>query len=459
MKRELPQSEEAERIVLGCMLTSTDALTHCSEVLQARDFFRAGHKIIFEMLHKLCDDGKIVDVQLCSLELGHKGSLVACGGVAYLVTLAGYAGTSADVEAYVEIVRHRSLLRQLIHASEEIINDAYRIPEDIIACIDAASKRIYDISKGYHDEDARSIRDIIDGPPKSIVEVLEERQSNFLLYGNSAVPKGWLSTGYIDLDNVLGGLGPSHFIVLAARPAMGKTALLMNIAESVCFDQGKAVGIFSLEMGADQLVQRVISSQGEVPHEELKKGSFQASQFQHILTTIAEIQDGPMYIDDQPGLKVTTLRSRARRMKELYDIKLLVIDYLQLIEGSGTAKSQENRQIEVSEISRTLKTIARELEIPVLCAAQLSRKVEERTDHRPLLSDLRESGAIEQDSDQIIMLTRPEYYDKDRSPGLATVIVGKNRHGTTGEIQLVYRANMLKFLNYNKNGIDDECNF
>ena len=253
---------------------------------------------------------------------------------------------------------------------------------------------------------------------------------------------------FVDLDKMINGLNNSNLMILAARPAMGKTALALNIAENVCFKSKVPVGIFSLEMTAEQLVHRIICSQAEVESDKIKTGALNGIEYQRIVGCVSEMQKHMMIIDDQPGLKITDLRARARRMKESYGIGFLVIDYLQLISGSGSNRTFENRQNEISEISRMLKNLARELNIPILCLSQLSRKVEERQGHRPMMSDLRESGSIEQDSDIVMFFLRREYYDPNDKPGMAELIVAKNRHGGVGNINLTFRKEFAQFVNY-----------
>src|SRR5581483_9490579 len=257
-----------------------------------------------------------------------------------------------------------------------------------------------------------------------------------------------IPTHFLDLDKMINGFSPSNLMILAARPAMGKTALAVNIAENVCFKNKIPVGIFSLEMTAEQLVHRIVTSQSEVESDKIRTGALSAHEFQRVVEAVGVMQNHLMVIDDQPGLKITDLRARARRMKEVYGIGLLVIDYLQLLSGSGSLRMQENRQIEISEISRMLKNLARELDIPVLCFAQLSRKVEERAGNKPLMSDLRESGSLEQDSDIIKLLLRRDYYDPNDRPGQAQLFIAKNRHGSVGDITLTYRKELAQFANY-----------
>ena len=247
---------------------------------------------------------------------------------------------------------------------------------------------------------------------------------------------------------MINGLNPSNLIILAARPAMGKTAFAINVAENVAFKSGLPVGIFSLEMSAEQLIHRVVSSQSQVESEKIQTGSLNGMEYQRVVTAVNDIQKYTMVIDDQAGLKITDIRARARRMKETHNIQLLVVDYLQLISGSGNKTSQESRQNEISEISRMMKNLARELNIPVICLSQLSRKVEDRAGHRPMMSDLRESGSIEQDADVVMFLLRREYYDPLDKPGMAELIIGKNRHGSVGSVNLTYRKEIVQFVNY-----------
>jgi len=277
---------------------------------------------------------------------------------------------------------------------------------------------------------------------------LQERQQQFIEKGPSATTVTGLPTHFLELDKMLNGFMPSNLILLGARPAMGKTAFILSVAENICFRNKVPVGIFSLEMSASQLLHRLICSQAEVESQKIQTGSLNGSEYQRIVGSVNSMQKHTMIIDDQPGLKITDLRARARRMKEAYNIGFLAIDYLQLLSGSGTNRSQENRQIEISEISRMLKTLARELNIPILCAAQLSRKVEERQGHRPMMSDLRESGSLEQDSDVVMFLFRRDYYDKHDKPGLAEILVAKNRHGGVGDVCLTYRKEIGQFANY-----------
>jgi len=288
---------------------------------------------------------------------------------------------------------------------------------------------------------------------------LQERQEKFRELGEDALAFTGIPTHFLDLDKLIDGFAPSNLIIIAGRPAMGKTAFVLNVAENVCFKSKLPVGIFSLEMSAEQLLHRMICSQANVQSDKIRTGSLTGVEYQGIVQTVKMMQEHTMIIDDQPGINISDLRARARRMKEVYDIQLLAIDYLQLLSGSSGSYGSENRQSEIAEISRMLKNLARELNIPIVCPSQLSRKVEERTGHRPMMSDLRESGSIEQDADVIIFLLRRDYYDPYDKPGLAEIIVGKNRHGKIGSVELSFRKDYAQFANYipETSGEDDNA--
>lgn len=374
------------------------------------------------------------------------------GGIAYLTTLAQYAGTSAYIEEYTELVRNKAILRRMIFASQEVEKIASEDPQDVHECLDTAQKKFFDISQAIHSREGITIAELLSGA-KSTAEIpyleeLQKRQEEFSKKGPNDPGISGTPTHFIDLDRLVGGFSPSNLMILAARPAMGKTAFAINIAENVCFKNGVPVGIFSLEMTAEQLLHRIICSQSEVLSDKIKTGALTGEEYQRIVFAVNFMQNYTMVIDDQPGLKITDLRARARRMREAYGIEFLVIDYIQLLSGSGSMRSQENRQNEISEISRMLKTLARELNIPILCLSQLSRKVEERQGHRPMMSDLRESGSIEQDSDLVFFLFRRDYYDQYDKPGMAELIVAKNRHGNIGNIDLTFRKEFGQFANY-----------
>lgn len=401
--RLAPQSKESEMMVLGSMLTSLGSLNIASDLLKASDFYYREHQLIFECLYSLYQEDKPADVHILSELLKTKEKLEEVGGISYLTLLAQYAGTSAYVEEYAKIVKDKAMLRQMIQAAQEIEKKALEEKEEVSSLLDVAQSHFFHISQSASSDYGVLLSEILSGAKAEkklpYLKELEERQKTYLERGPQALRISGTPTRFTDLDKMVHGFHPSNFMILAARPAMGKTALAINIAENICFKNDVPVGIFSLEMSAEQLMHRIICSQAEVESDKILNGSLNGIEYQKVVASVKKMQKHVMLIDDQPGLKITDLRARARRMKEAYNIGFLVIDYLQLLSGSGTSRSLENRQMEISEISRLLKTLARELNIPILCAAQLSRKVEERHGHRPMMSDLRESGCLAGDTE------------------------------------------------------------
>lgn len=396
-----PNSKESEMMVLGCMLTSINALNIAADSLNDADFYFTEHKIIFQVLKAAYLNERPADIHLVCEELKRQDKLKTVGGAAYITTLAQYSGTSAYIEEYVEIIRSKAILRSMINASQNIEKKALEEPENVQEALDEAQQMFFKISQATNSSTGILISEIFSGVKAEsttpFLKELQERQEKFLLKGPEDPGITGIPTHFVDFDKMINGLNNSNLMILAARPAMGKTALAVNIAENVCFKNNVPVGIFSLEMSAEQLVHRIVCSQSEVESSKIKTGSLNGVEYQRVVGSVSEMQRHVMVIDDQPGLKITDLRARARRMKEIYGIGFLIVDYLQLISGSGV-RTQENRQNEISEISRMLKNLARELNIPVLCLSQLSRKVEERPGHRPMMSDLRESGSIDRKS-------------------------------------------------------------
>jgi replicative DNA helicase len=446
-----PNSKESEMMVLGCMLTSINALNIACGILNDDDFFFSEHKLVFRVLKDAYKRDLPVDVHLVAEELKRQELLNAVGGIGYLTTLAQYAGTSAHIEEYASLVHNKALLRRMIHAAQVIETTALDDPEHVLNALDQAQQLFFKIGQAAHGRDGVLLREVLDGTKAEsklpFLRELEQRQERFHQLGPDDPGVTGVPSHFYDLDKMLNGLGRSNLIILAGRPAMGKTALGLNLAENVCFKSGMAVGFFSLEMSAEQLVHRMICSQSEVESDKIKRGSLDGQEYQQVYECVERIKHHNLIIDDQPGLSVSDLRARARRMKEAYGIELLVIDYLQLLSGSGSKHSQDSRQGEIAEISRMLKNLARELNIPVVCMSQLSRKVEERVGHRPIMSDLRESGSIEQDADVILFLFRREYYDPHDKPGQAECIVAKNRHGGIGTVSLAFRKELAQFNN------------
>lgn len=450
--RVAPNSKESEMMVLGCMLTSVNALNIAADFLDDTDFYYTEHKLIFQVLKTAYKGERPADVHLVCEELKRQDRLKAVGGAGYITTLAQYAGTSAYIEEYVNLIRNKSLLRKMISAAQIVEKNALEEPEDVLDTLDNAQRLFFEISQSAHPEGGAQLKEILSGVKAEsgmpYLKELQERQERYLQRGPEDLGITGIRTHFIELDKMLNGFNNSNLMILAARPAMGKTALAVNMAENICFRSKVPVGVFSLEMSAEQLIHRAICSQAEVESDKIKTGALNGAEYQRIVATVHEMQNHVMVIDDQPGLKITDLRARARRMKETYKIGFLIIDYLQLVSGTGSSRMQENRQSEISEISRMLKNLARELNIPILCIAALSRKVDERAGHRPVMSDLRESGSIEQDADVVMFLLRREYYDPMDKPGMAELIVAKNRHGAVGTVNLVYRKEIAQFGNY-----------
>ncbi len=385
-------------MVLGCMLTSVNSLNIAADALDENDFYYTEHQILFQTLKSAYKQDKPADVHLVCEELKRQAKLDAIGGAAYVTTLAQYAGTSAYIEEYCEIVKSKAILRRMIQAAQVVEKGALEEPPDVHQALDEAQGLFFSISQSASPGSGVLVSDLLSGVKSTTqlpyLKEIQERQEEFCLRGPGEAKITGIPTHYLDLDKLINGLNDSNLMIMAGRPAMGKTALAINIAENVCFKNNMPVGIFSLEMTAEQLLHRIVCSQAEVESDKIRTGNLSGDDFQRIVAAIGHMQKHTMVIDDQPGLKITDLRARARRMKESYGIRLLIIDYLQLISGSGTSRTMENRQSEISEISRMLKTLARELNIPVICASQLSRKVEDRAGHRPMMSDLRESGCL-----------------------------------------------------------------
>ena len=461
-----PHSKESEMMVLGSMLTKINSMNIAADALDSKDFYYVEHQIVFNALKTLFKQDKPADILLVSEELKRADQLKKVNGMAYLITLSQYAGTSAYVEEYVELILSKSILRRLIEAAQEIERQALEEPADAHGFLDDSQAKLFAISQTKNYQVGVQVKDVLSGLKATsglpYLKELEDRQANYLALrekGEEVSLFTGIPTGFHDLDKMINGLAPSNLIIFAGRPGMGKTALALNIAAYTCFKQKLSVGIFSLEMSAEQLIHRLICSESEVESSKILTGSIEGSDYQRVHAAVKHMEACNMIIDDQPGLKISDLRARARRLKEAYQIDLLIVDYLQLLSGSSSNFDANNRHLEISEISRMLKNLARELNIPLLCGAQLSRKVEDRTGKRPMMSDLRESGSIEQDADIVMLLLRKEYYDEAESPGLGEIIVGKNRHGNTGTIKLTYRKEFAQFVNHTGQDEEEEEDF
>ena len=437
-----PQSKESEIMVLGSMLNSINALNFACDCLESADFYFPEHKIIFQAMVELRRAESPADSVLVAEKLKSQGLLDAAGGVSYLATLSNYSASSAYIEEYAEVVEGKATLRKIIEVAQKLERDALKDDAKSMDILEIGSKSLFEIGQKSQKNPYKTSERFIEGPDgieeKPFMEWVGERQAFYLENGDSQEIISGLPMGYKDLDRMLNGMGKGHLLILAARPAMGKTALALNICSNVAFQSKKAVGIFSLEMPGEELMLRLISSLALVDANKIKKGNISGLEYQNLNSASHLVKGGKLLFDDQGGIRIGDLKARARRMKENFDIGLVMIDYLQLISGTGSRMSQENRQVQVAEISKELKNLAKELNIPVLCLSQLSRNTEARTDKMPLLSDLRESGAIEQDADIVMMIHRHDYYDPNDHPGRATVKIAKNRHGETGDVHLTF---------------------
>lgn len=429
----------AEETVLGCMITGTPALKSASDSLDESDFLKKEHQIIFSILKKASQQDKPASVELVCRELEKYNKLDKVGGMGYVADLALKAGTGADLEYYIEEIKKESVCRkgkELCKQAERNLSDN---PEDSKDILNDLSSKLRDLDKKYSPSDKASIEEILSGSKSRVnsspfIQRIKERVEYYNQKGEPFFPG--IRTGFKDLDAKVSLLEDTNLIVIAGRPAMGKTALALNIANNVCANYGHAVGFISLEMSADQLAERLLSTRTHISGEKIKRGILSDKEIKQIAEQAELLRKELFFIHDTAVSSVYQIVSRARRLKDEENIKLLVIDYLQLL---GTGKKAESRQYEVAEVSRTLKMLAMELKIPVICVSQLSRKVEERPDKKPKMSDLRDSGQIEQDCDAILLVYRRSYYDKTDKPGQAQVIVAKNRHGSTPSVDLYFQ--------------------
>lgn len=434
--RREPNSIEVEKAVLGSMLLDGAAVDIASEKLKDEDFYLDSHKLIFSAILDLYNFGKPVDILVLIDELERKKALEKIGGKEYLSSLLNNVSTAANVEYYANIVKEKSVLRNLIHSSTEIINNCYDSEESADAILDKAEQKIFDIS------DKRETKGF-----KQISDETHQTVERMQLFFNEKKSVTGLRTGFTDFDSLTAGLQDSNLIIIAARPAMGKTSFCLNIAEHVAITEKKPVGIFSLEMSSEELVFRMICSQAKVSSHHVKTGFLSQKAWMPITNAAERLAESPIYIDDSPGLTVLEMKSRARKLKLNKGLSLIIIDYLQLM--SGKTGKAEYRQQDVSEITRGLKMLAKDLKVPVIALSQLSRATEKRPDQRPQLSDLRESGSIEQDADLVAFLYREGYYKPD-IPDLtnkAEVIIGKQRNGPTGSVEMVFRGEFTRFEN------------
>lgn len=430
-----PQNIEAEQAVLGAIFLEPSAFITASEILTADDFYRNAHQKIFQVFAKLNDAGKAVDLVTVAEELSATRQLEDAGGLSYLSELAASVPTAANIAYYAEIVAEKALLRRLIRTATHIAQEGYTREDDVDELLDEAERSIMEVAQRKNAGDFKHIKDVLVSTYDNI-EMLHNRKGDV-----TGIP-----TGFYELDRMTAGFQRNDLIIVAARPSVGKTAFALNIAQNVGTKTGENVAIFSLEMGAEQLVMRMLCAEGNIDAQRLRTGALTDEDWRKLTMAMGSLSNSGIYIDDTPGVRVTEIRSKCRRLKQEHGLGMVVIDYLQLIQGS--AHSRENRQQEVSEISRSLKALARELEVPVIALSQLSRSVEQRQDKRPMMSDIRESGSIEQDADIVAFLYREDYYEQDtENKNIIEIIIAKQRNGPVGTVQLAFVKEYNKFVN------------
>ncbi|MUV37922.1 DNA helicase [Lentibacillus sp. JNUCC-1] len=432
--RTPPHNIEAEQAVLGAVFLEPEAFSSAAERLLPADFYRAAHQRIFDTMTKLTDRGEPIDLVTVTTALANEKTLDEAGGVSYLSDLAGSVPTAANIEYYSKIVEEKALLRRLIRTATDIVSTSYEKEDDVEDILNEAEKNILDVSSRRNTGAFKEIKDVL-------IDVYDNIE---MLHHNNADITG-VPTGFRDLDQITSGFQRNDLIIIAARPSVGKTAFALNIAQNVAINTEENVAIFSLEMGADQLVSRMLCAEGNIDAQRLRTGSLEAEDWGKLTMAMGSLSNAGIFIDDSPGIRVNEIRSKCRRLKQEHGLGMIVIDYLQLIQGS--ANSRENRQQEVSEISRSLKALARELEVPLIALSQLSRGVESRQDKRPMMSDLRESGSIEQDADIVGFLYRDDYYDQEsEKQNIIEIIISKQRNGPVGTVELAFVKEYNKFV-------------
>lgn len=431
-----PQNVDAEKSLLGALLIDTDAIVRIADTIDVKDFYDERHQRIFEAVRKLYERHRPIDVLTLSNQLKDEGFLEVVGGATYLTELTNYVPTAAHVEHYAEIVAEKALRRRLIKTSQDIVGIGYDEAKPIRQIIEEAEVELFQVSQKHVKQDIESIESVL----ASSFERLDE------LHKNGGKVRG-IPTGFKDLDNLVAGWQKSDLVILAARPAMGKTVLALNFAHKVATKAEMPVLIFSLEMSKEQLVDRMLSMESGVDAWNIRTGSLSNNDWEKISEAMGTLAEAPIYIDDTPGITVSDMRTKARREQHQRQLGLIIVDYLQLMSGGARFGSDGNRVQEISEISRGLKSIARELNVPVIALSQLSRSVESRSPQIPQLADLRESGSIEQDADMVVFIYRDEYYNPETTekPNIADILIKKHRSGPTGNVELYFDANKQLF--------------
>jgi len=436
IKRVLPHSVEAEQSVIGSMLMDREAIIAASEIITADDFYQHQYGVMFEAMVELFNENRPVDLITLQNRLKEKDVPPEVSSLDFVRDIITTVPTSANVKSYANIVREKAVLRRLIKVNEDIANTCYAGKEPLETILATTEKTVFDLLQSRNSGDFVPIRQVA----MNVLEKIEEASKN------QGTVTG-IPTGFIDLDYKTSGLQPSDFILIAARPSMGKTAFVLNLVDHIAVKKGLPCMVFSLEMSKEQLVNRMLAMESNVDSQKLRTGTLSDSDWDAVVEGIGVIGNSKLIIDDTPGISIMELRSRCRKMKLEYGLSVVIIDYLQLMSGSGKGGG-DNRQQEISEISRSLKALARELSAPVIALSQLSRACETRQDHRPMLSDLRESGAIEQDADVVMFLYRDDYYNKDtETPNQAEIIIAKQRNGPIGTVHLAWLPDYTKFAN------------
>ncbi|HSJ37313.1 MAG TPA: replicative DNA helicase [Planococcus sp. (in: firmicutes)] len=434
MDRVPPHNQEAEQSVLGAIFLEPQSLISVAEIIMPEDFYRIAHQKIFQTMINLSDRGKAIDVVTVTEELSAKKELEDVGGLSYLAEIANAVPTAANVGHYAHIVEEKGLLRRLIRVATSIVEDGFTREDEVEELLAEAEKKMMEVSSRKNAGDFVHIKDVLVKTYDNI-ELLHTRKGDV-----TGIP-----TGFRDLDKITAGFQRNDLIIVAARPSVGKTAFALNVAQNVATKTDENVAIFSLEMGAEQLVMRMLCAEGNIDAQVLRTGALQNEDWRKLTMAMGSLSNAGIFIDDTPGIRVNDIRAKCRRLKQEYGLGMIMIDYLQLIAGTG--KAGENRQQEVSDISRSLKHLARELEVPVVALSQLSRGVEQRQDKRPMMSDLRESGSIEQDADIVSFLYREDYYDKEtEDQNMIEIIVAKQRNGPTGTVKLAFVKEYNKFV-------------
>ena len=437
--RTPPQDLVAEQSVLGGMMLSKDAIADCVEVLRGLDFYRPAHEAIYEAIIDLYGRGEPADAVTVSDLLTKRGEITRIGGPAYLHTLIQSVPTAANAGFYAEIVRERAVLRRLVDAGTKIVQLGYSQDGEVDAIVNEAQAEVYKVAERRTAEDYVPLRDIIEGT----VDEIESAGSRG--EGMTGVP-----TGFYELDELTQGLHGGQMIVIAARPAVGKSTFALDFARSAAIKNNMTAVFFSLEMGRNEIAMRLLSAEASIALQNLRKGTIKDDEWSKIATTMGRLNDAPLFIDDSPNMSLMEIRAKCRRLKQKHDLKLVVLDYLQLM---SSGKRVESRQQEVSEFSRALKLLAKELDVPVIALSQLNRGSEQRTDKKPMISDLRESGSIEQDADMVILLHREDIYDKESArAGEADVIVAKHRNGPTKTMVVAFQGHYSRFNNMAQEG-------